>query len=123
MEFNRRSPVYEQLVNHFKEQIANNELKPGQELPSRREIAATYKINPNTAQRAFKEMEESGLIYTDGNSPSKITEDTELIKEARIELLDSALDNFITVAMRLGLTYEDLNHVIAERFKEEKANA
>ncbi|NLB99484.1 MAG: GntR family transcriptional regulator, partial [Lactobacillales bacterium] len=51
MEFNRRSPVYEQLVNHFKEQIANNELKPGQELPSRREIAATYKINPNTAQR------------------------------------------------------------------------
>ena len=63
------------------------------------------------------------MIYTDGNSPSKITEDTELIKEVRIELLDSALDNFITVAMRLGLTYEDLNNVIAERFKEEKANA
>ena len=123
MEFDRRSPVYEQLMNHFKERIANSELKPGQELPSRREIASTYKINPNTAQRAFKEMEERGLIHTVGNSPSKITEDTELIKEIRIELLDSALDNFITVATRLGLTYTDLNGVIAKKFEEGKEDA
>lgn len=119
MNFDRRSPVYEQLVNYFKEKIANNELLPGQEMPSRREIAAEFKINPNTAQRAFKEMEEMGLIYTEGNSPSKVTEDATRIKEVRIELIDSALDNFIEVATRLGLKYNDVNNIIARKFEEE----
>lgn len=119
MNFDRRSPVYEQLVNYFKEKIANNELLPGQEMPSRREIAAEFKINPNTAQRAFKEMEEMGLIYTEGNSPSKVTEDAMRIKEVRIELIDSALDNFIEVATRLGLKYNDVNNIIARKFEEE----
>ena len=118
MEFDRRSPVYEQIVNYFKEQIASGNYQPGSEVPSRRELAAQFKINPNTAQRAYKEMEEQGLIYTEGNSPSKITEDIQKIKKLRSELLEEALDELLVLAKRLGLSESDLAELIRDRYQE-----
>ena len=85
--FNKRDPLYEQVVRHFKEKIATGTLVPGQEVPSRRELANQLKINPNTAQRAYKEMEEQGLIHTESNSPSKITENKHILKTVQDELL------------------------------------
>ncbi|WP_313351291.1 GntR family transcriptional regulator [Exiguobacterium sp.] len=75
MQFDQRSPVYLQVVRWFKQRIATEELQSGQEIPSRREIAAQLGINPNTAQKAYKEMEEQQLITTERNVPSKITRD------------------------------------------------
>lgn len=118
MEFDRRSPVYEQIVNYFKEQIASGNYQPGSEVPSRRELAAQFKINPNTAQRAYKEMEEQGLIYTEGNSPSKITEDIQKIKKLRSELLEEALDELLVLAKRLGISESDLAELIRDRYQE-----
>lgn len=118
MEFDRRSPVYEQIVNYFKEQIASGNYQPGSEVPSRRELAAQFKINPNTAQRAYKEMEEQGLIYTEGNSPSKITEDIQKIKKLRSELLEGALDELLVLAKRLGISESDLAELIRDRYQE-----
>ncbi|WP_227872539.1 GntR family transcriptional regulator [Jeotgalibaca ciconiae] len=119
MEFNRRSPVYEQIVHYFKEQIAAGNYLPGTEIPSRRDLAAQFKINPNTAQRAYKEMEEQGLIYTEGNSPSKITEDALTVKKLRIELIDSALNDFLSVAKHLGLTSDEISELIQNRYEKE----
>ena len=80
VKFNNRDPVYVQVIRHFKEQIAKGYFEPGQEIPSRRELANQLKINPNTAQRAYKEMEEQGLIFTEGNLPSRITKDEQVLK-------------------------------------------
>jgi len=85
VKFNNRDPVYVQVVRYFKEQIAKGFFEPGQEIPSRRELAHRLKINPNTAQRAYKEMEEQGLIFTEGNLPSRITRD-EVLKKVRKEV-------------------------------------
>ncbi|WP_198031384.1 GntR family transcriptional regulator [Jeotgalibaca sp. PTS2502] len=118
MEFDRRSPVYEQVIQYFKEQIAAGNFSAGSEIPSRRELAAQFKINPNTAQRAYKEMEEQGLIYTEGNSPSRITEDNTTIGKLRIELIDSALNEFLSVAKQLGLSSEEISVLIHDRYEE-----
>lgn len=118
MEFDRRSPVYEQVIQYFKEQIAAGNFAVGSEIPSRRELAAKFKINPNTAQRAYKEMEEQGLIYTEGNSPSRITEDNTTIRKLRIELIDSALNEFLSVAKQLGLSSEEISVLIHDRYEE-----
>lgn len=66
--FNIREPVYIQVVRYFKEQIATGQIGAGDKIPSRRELASVMKINANTAQKAYKEMEEQGLIVTEGNS-------------------------------------------------------
>ena len=70
--FNNRDPVYLQVIRNFKEKIAIGELVPGDEIPSRRELANMLKINPNTAQRAYKEMEEQGLIHTEKITQAKL---------------------------------------------------
>jgi len=57
-------PLYEQIKEKIKELIINNILKPDERIPSVRELAQTLTINPNTIQRAYKELETEGLIYS-----------------------------------------------------------
>lgn len=122
MEFNRRSPIYMQIITYFKEQIASGEYSPGSEVPSRRELAEQFKINPNTAQRAYKEMEEQSLIYTEGNSPSKITEDKILIKDLRMALVDDALVELLSIAKQLNVSVAEITSRIEEKYQEDETN-
>lgn len=116
--FNKRDPVYVQVVQHFKEQIAIGKLKPGQEISSRRELAKQLKINPNTAQRAYKEMEEAGLIFTEGNSPSKITKDEKVIREVREELILEAVDDFVAAIRPIHVPMDEVMELVKVKFEE-----
>lgn len=117
--FNKRDPVYVQVVRHFKEEIATGVLEPGQEIPSRRELAAKLKINPNTAQRAYKEMEEAGLIYTEGNLPSKITKDEAVLGAVREALILQAVDTFMTTIRPINVPLEEVIDWIKEKYTTE----
>ncbi|PLS17258.1 GntR family transcriptional regulator [Bacillus sp. M6-12] len=118
--FNNRDPVYLQVVRYFKEQIATGGIVAGQEVPSRREIAALLKINPNTAQRAYKEMEEQGLIHTERNFPSRITTDQTILSAVREELIFQAIDAFILSVKPINVPVEELLMLIKEKYVMEK---
>ena len=64
LQLNAREPVYLQIAAHVKRQIFRKTARTGDPLPSRREIAATLEINPNTAQKAFRLMEEEGYVIS-----------------------------------------------------------
>jgi GntR family transcriptional regulator len=115
--FNNRDPVYLQIVRYFKEQIVNGALEPGEEIPSRRELANRMKVNPNTAQRAYKEMEEQGLIFTEKNHPSKITTDQQVLGNVRNELLVEAVDMFVTSVRSINVPVEELLNLVREKYK------
>lgn len=115
--FNNREPVYIQVVRHFKEKISVGKLKQGEEIPSRRELARILKINPNTVQRAYKEMEDEQLIYTEGNSPSKVTTDEKVIEFVRKELLMNAVDSFITSIRPINLSIDEVLEVVKEKYE------
>lgn len=117
--FNKRDPVYIQVVRHFKERIATGYYEPGQEIPSRRELANQLKINPNTVQRAYKEMEEAGLIFTEGNSPSRITKNEEIIKTTREELILAAVTNFVEAIKPIKVPIDEVVGLIKEKYDEE----
>ncbi|WP_040207391.1 GntR family transcriptional regulator [Neobacillus jeddahensis] len=114
--FNNRDPVYLQIVRYFKEKIAIGELEPGEEIPSRRELANQMKVNPNTAQRAYKEMEEQGLIYTEKNHPSKITTDQNILGQVRNELLVEAVDVFVTSVRSINVPVEELLDLVRVKY-------
>jgi GntR family transcriptional regulator len=114
--FNNRDPVYLQIVRYFKEKIAVGELVPGEEIPSRRELANRMKVNPNTAQRAYKEMEEQGLIYTEKNHPSKITTDNKVLGKVRDELLVEAVDMFVTSVRSINVPVEELLDLVRVKY-------
>jgi len=119
LKLDSRVPVYVQVIQHFKEQIASGALEMGAEIPSRRELANKLNINPNTVQRAYKEMEEEKLIYTEGNMPSKVTKDEEIIKNVRNHLLTEAIQNFVTSVHTLNVPLEELIPLIKERYEKE----
>ncbi|GLO64843.1 MULTISPECIES: GntR family transcriptional regulator [Oceanobacillus] len=108
LQFNKREPVYIQVKRHLKEQIATGRLKPGEEIPSRRELASQLEINPNTAQRAYKEMEEEGLIYTEKNLPSCVTSDTKKIEDIREELINGAIEHFLQAIEPIRLSKKEI---------------
>lgn|SRR5690606_32442503 len=118
LNIDNRSPVYLQLIEYFKEQIASGKLAMGEEIPSRRELARTLNINPNTVQRAYREMEEMGLIYTDGNMPSKVTRDETVIKKVREELVQDALEHFVSTIKTLQIPLEDVYPLLEKTYRE-----
>lgn len=118
--FNNRDPVYLQIIRYFKEKLAIGELQPGEVIPSRRELAGQMKVNPNTAQRAYKEMEQQGLIYTERNQPSKITTDTETLSRVREELLIEAVDLFVTSVRSINVPVEELLELVRAKYTAEE---
>ncbi|MEI7025831.1 GntR family transcriptional regulator [Paenibacillus sp. y28] len=119
--FNNRDPVYLQVVRHFKEQIATGRLAAGQEIPSRRELAGVLQINPNTVQRSYKEMEEQKLITTEGNSPSRITTDEQVLNSIREELIQEAVDSFVASVKNIAVPVDELLHIVKLRYEAEQA--
>jgi len=117
---NNREPVYLQVVRYFKEQIATGKLTGGQEIPSRRELASLLKINPNTAQKAYKEMEEHGLIYTERNFPSRITTDENVLSTVREELIQEAVDAFILAVKPIQVPVDELVDIVKKNYLAEK---
>ncbi|WP_428910859.1 GntR family transcriptional regulator [Niallia sp. Krafla_26] len=118
--FNNRDPVYVQVIRHFKEQIAKGYFEPGQEIPSRRELANQLKINPNTAQRAYKEMEELGLIFTEGNNPSRITKDEQMLKSVREELIVEAVDHFVYSLQTINVPLPEVLGLVKETYEKKR---
>jgi DNA-binding transcriptional regulator YhcF (GntR family) len=116
--FNNRDPVYLQVIRSFKEQLATGKLQPGQDIPSRRELAGLMGINPNTAQRAYKEMEEQGLIHTERNFPSKITTDEAVLSTVREELINEAIEAFVASVHSINLSLDEVLTRVKEKFCE-----
>lgn len=118
IKFNNRDPVYVQVIRYFKEQIAKGFFEPGQEIPSRRELAHQLKINPNTAQRAYKEMEDEGLIFTEGNLPSRITKDEETLRKVREELILEAVETFVHSVRSINVPLHEVLEMVKEKYEE-----
>ena len=56
------SPIYKQIVEQIKQQVAGNQLKPGEKLPTVRDLALTLRINPATVARAYQELEQENIL-------------------------------------------------------------
>ncbi|MGI1822372.1 GntR family transcriptional regulator [Exiguobacterium sp. TRN 1102] len=118
MQFNTRAPVYLQVVDYFKKKMALGELRAGDEMPSRRELANDLKINPNTVQKAFKEMEDQQLITTERNRPSRVTTDDAILKHIRSEIVDDAVAVFVEAIQELDVSVDELVEKIKRQYKE-----
>lgn len=114
-EIDSSSPIYLQIIKNIKRQIIIGELMPGDEIPSRRELASSLKINLNTVQKAYKEMGEMKLITTFGNHQSRITTDKETIDSLKTEMVNESLKKFIMDMKSINLDKEELITLI-EKF-------
>lgn len=100
-------PIYLQLVERIQMQIVSGQYLPGEKLPSVRELAAVAAVNPNTMQKAFAELERSGLIITQRTNGRNVTEDTLLIKSIRHRLATEHTKDFYTKMEQLGFSKQE----------------
>lgn len=99
-------PIYLQLVERIQMDIVSGVYHAGDKLPSVRELAADAAVNPNTMQKAFTELERSGLVYTQRTNGRYITEDQERISRVREELARECTQSYLSNIRRLGYEKE-----------------
>lgn len=113
-------PIYAQLVERIQMQIVSGYYPPGSRLPSVRELAAAAAVNPNTMQKAFAELERSGLIITQRTNGRTVTEDTAMINETRQGLAREHMEAFFGRMKELGYSDQEIVALIEETLNEEK---
>ncbi len=114
LDIRSRKPIYEQLVERLKELIITEVLKTDEQLPSVRTLAQQLTINPNTIQKAYRELEIQGYIYSikgKGSfvSPANDSQNTEKLLKVKNDLM-----KLLSEAMYLGITADELIEVIKE---------
>lgn len=113
-------PIYLQIIERVQMDIITGRYQPGDKLPSVRDLAQEAAVNPNTMQKAFSELERSGLIYSQRTSGRFITEDKELIHQMKKELAAAEVSAFVAHMKQLGITPEEIRQLLAETIEEEE---
>ena len=117
--FNDQQPVYLQIIAFIKQAIATGELQQDAEIPSRRNLAAQLGINPMTVQKAYKIMEDEGLILTQPNARSMICVTERQSQAVREELTRSEVARFVRQARVLHLDFKDVVDLISQLWDQE----
>ncbi len=107
LDYRDTRPIYSQITDGFREQLLSGVLQPGDKLPSVRELAATLTINPNTIQRAYRELEAQGWIATVPGKGCFVCGVPSDADRERQELLNT-FDRTAAALLALGIPREEL---------------
>lgn len=118
LEFTEHIPIYLQIIEYVKVLIITGAAKPGDRLPAVREMASELGINPNTVQKAYRMIEEEGIIRAERGSGNYITEDEEVILTIRKELSRNITEKYIDKMNSYGLDRAEIIRLLSETSKE-----
>ena len=111
-------PIYQQILRHVKLGIAGGTMAPGDALPSRRVVSALLGVNPNTVQKAYRLLEEEGLIQSHPGAKSCVAADEAARARVRAELLQEQAQQAVAALKRMGLSKEAALELIAQHWEE-----
>lgn len=117
-ELNNDRPIYLQLMEKIQQDIISGIFKPGDKLPSVRDLAMEASVNPNTMQKALSELERSGLVYSQRTSGRFITKDESLIRQLKSQLAAEHIRDFFEKMKQLGFPYKETLTLIEQTMKE-----
>lgn len=114
-----RTPIYQQLAQQIREAIARGELQPEASLPSVRQLSRELVVNPNTVARAYTELEREGLLISRPGRGIYVAQPrSDLTRAARDRRLTEQLDRWLTEAVHLGYSAEEVLRLVAKRVRE-----
>lgn len=106
-EFNNKEPIYLQIVELVKKNIATGDLVPGEKLPSVRKMSKDLGVNPNTLQRSYGELERLGITYTRRGMGSFISEGDNSMKSLKFDMGKELAKKFIQDMESIGIEKEE----------------
>ena len=113
--FTDDAPIYQQIMNIMKRQIASGELKAGQKLSSVRELALEAGVNPNTMQKALAELEREGLVYSQRTAGRFEAEQGDIREGLQEELMMEYVDEFLEKMMKLGFGVDEVIDLLQKK--------
>ncbi|MBS4209288.1 GntR family transcriptional regulator [Bacillus sp. FJAT-50079] len=117
-EFIASKPIYIQIAEKIFQQMIRGEIKPGEKLPSVREMAIQSGVNPNTIQRTYTEMERMGVVETKRGQGTFIVENQSIVEELKQTMQREIIEQFVISMRELGLSKEQMKSGLEEFFEE-----
>lgn len=118
MNYDTSLPIYLQVMTAIKKEIAAGKIRPGDKLPSGRDLAVQYRINPNTSAKVYQELEMEGISFTKRGLGTFVREEG-LVERIRSEMAEELIGYFLQNMEELGYSREEISTLILE----EKDNA
>ena len=106
--FDDRMPIYRQIILEFSQAFVRGDIKPGERIPSIREVSSLLKVNTNTMQRVYQEMERDGLISSKRGTGYFFTEELKMIEKTRRDLALASLRRFVEEMRALGCADKEI---------------
>lgn len=107
-EFHSSQPIYSQLAERINKEILSGKLKPGDKLPSVREMGIQVNVNPNTVQRTYRELEGMKIVETRRGQGTFVTEDQGILLELRERLKQEEISTFVKGMHALGYSDSEI---------------
>lgn len=123
LDLKSRKSIYEQVMDNLKELIMTGTLAAGDKLPSVRELSKQITVNPNTVQKAYRELERQGYIYTTSGVGTFVADHTQITADPRdLAAARQALDEAFRQLLYLGLTHEEAKEIAMTIIEERRAD-
>ena len=124
LDFKSGLPIYTQIMNQIQQQVSGGTLKPGDQLPTVRALASELRVNFNTVARAYRLLDEAGLISTQQGRGTYIMEKAppEVKQKLRRETLGALARQYIGEAKRLDFTDAEIAQMLRDQLKSWKEN-
>ena len=124
IDFRSGLPIYIQIVNQVQAQVAGGILKPGDQLPTVRALAEELRVNFNTVARAYRILDEARIISTQQGRGTYITEipPPQVTEKLRKESLEALTQRYISEAMRLDFSRDEITEIIKNQLKTWKGD-
>ena len=109
-------PIYLQIVNQVKYLVASGRLEAGAELPPIRTLAEQLLINPNTVARAYRELEQAGIVTKRRTAGTYVSDTTSpLARRERLKIVTERIDALLAEARQMNIDTEALIELMQER--------
>lgn len=118
IDYTSREPIYEQLYNNVVRLVLLGVLEAKQQLPPVRQLALQLNVNPNTVSKAYKTLEQDGIIYSVVGKGSFVMDNISVVDNKKAEALKNTSES-VTNAMKLGVQKEDIMDIVDNVYSKE----
>ena len=119
LELGSGQPIYLQIIRYLKQAMAAGTVADGDEMPSRRVLSALLGVNPNTVQKAYRMLEDEGLIVSHSGAKSCVSVNPEQMAVIRRQLLEAEVQSMVEAMKQMGVTREEAVRMIDALWKED----
>ena len=120
IDYKDRRPIYEQIVSSIEELAVRGVLEPDSQLPSVRQLAVELSINPNTIQRAYSQLEKTGVIYSVKGKGNFVAADPKRLRGEKMEQILQEMEKLLRQALALGVGRERMENWLHSLLEKEE---